>query len=144
MSPRRPDPGTVWRGLAWILLLVLLAVQIWALYLLVPGPGEPYFAHQDKVGHAVIFGVPFALALVLRARAVAIGILLHALVSEVVQALATSTRTPDVWDLAADLVGIGLAVALVLLLRRQTTGARAQAADEGQKPAPTTAVRQAR
>lgn len=97
--------------------MLLLLAQVWVLYLLVPGEGEPYFAHQDKVGHLLLFGVPFALALLLRSRPVAFGILAHALASEPLQWLLT-TRTVDAWDTVANLVGIGLTTLLVLLVRR--------------------------
>ncbi|MCK0111343.1 VanZ family protein [Ornithinimicrobium sp. F0845] len=106
------------RGLGWLLLVVMLVAQVWVLYLLVPGEGEPYFAHQDKVGHVLLFGAPFALALLLRARRVALGILLHALLSEPLQQVFTTTRSMDVWDTVADLVGIALAVLAVALIRR--------------------------
>lgn len=109
----------VCRGLGWLLLLTLLVAQVWGLYLLVPSAGEPLFTGQDKVAHALLFGTPFALALLLGARAVRLGILLHAVVSEPLQGLLTSTRTADPWDTAADLVGIALAGLLVVLVRRR-------------------------
>lgn len=115
---RTPDPlVAVCRALAWALLLALLAAQVWGLYLLVPGPGEPLLDGQDKVAHAVLFGVPTGLALLLRARLVVVAIVVHALVSEPLQAWLTATRAADVWDLVADLVGIAVAVGLVLVLR---------------------------
>ncbi|WP_114907038.1 hypothetical protein [Ornithinimicrobium murale] len=107
------------QALGWLLLLGLLAGQVWCLYVLVPGAGEPYFSGQDKVAHAVLFGLPCCLALLLRARLVVLGILVHALVSEPLQGLLTSTRTPDVWDTVADLAGIAVAVAVVLLARHR-------------------------
>lgn len=113
-----PDTAlTVWRTLGWAVLLALLVGQVWGLYLMVPGSGEPYVEGQDKVAHVVLFGVPTGLALLLGARLVALGILLHALVSEPLQALLTTSRSADVWDLVADLVGIALAVGVVLLFR---------------------------
>lgn len=117
MPTRTPDRGQgIWPGLGWLLLVLLLLAQVWVLYLLVPGEGEPYVAHQDKVGHLLLFGVPFALALLLT-RPVALGILAHALASEPLQWLLT-TRTVDAWDTVANLVGIGLAALLVVLVRR--------------------------
>lgn len=112
----------VCRGLGWLLLLTLLLAQVWGLYLLVPSEGEPFFVGQDKVAHALLFGVPFALALLLGAWPVSLGILLHAVLSEPLQGLLTSTRTPDAWDTLADLVGIALAGALVMLVRRRGEG----------------------
>lgn len=120
------DPlSAVCRALGWVVLVALLAGQVWSLYLLVPGPGEPLFSGQDKVGHAVLFGAPAALALLLGARWVVVGVVLHALVSEPLQALLTTTRTPDGWDLVADLVGIALAAGAVAAIRaRRTAPAR--------------------
>jgi uncharacterized membrane protein YccC len=86
---------------------------VWVLYLLVPGEGSPFFAGQDKVGHALVFGVPFALALLLRSRSAALGVLGHALLSEPLQALLTDARVADGWDLVANLAGVALAVAAV-------------------------------
>lgn len=125
----------VCRGLTWVLLLALLAAQVWALYLMVPGEGAPYFAHQDKVGHFLIFGLPFALALVLRSRPWALGIVAHALASEVLQGILTS-RTMDPWDTVANLAGIATA-ALVVWLVRAVPGRRApvrEAASAGSVP----------
>lgn len=118
MSKPPPDQvRAVCRGLAWLLLLALILGQVWGLYLLVPGTGDPLVPGQDKIAHAVLFGLPFALALVLGTRAVSLGILVHALASEPLQGLLTSTRTPDGWDTVADLTGIALAAALVVLVR---------------------------
>lgn len=117
MKTRNPEPGQgVWRGLGWLLLLALFAGQIWVLYVMVPGPGEPLFPGQDKVGHALLFAVPFGLALLLRSRLAVLGVIGHALLSEPLQALFTSTRVPDPWDLVANLVGIALALTLVWLV----------------------------
>lgn len=118
MPAKPPEPVPAWRGLAWLLLTVLLVAQVWALYLVVPGEGEPFVPHQDKLGHAVLFGAPFALALVLRSRVAALGLIGHALASEVLQHVFTSTRMVDPWDAVANLVGIGLAGLLVGLARR--------------------------
>lgn len=104
--------------LLWLVMIVLLLVQVVSLYAETPGAGEPLVPGQDKIGHVFLFGIPFAMALVLRSRPVAVGILAHALVSEPLQGLLTTTRTVDVWDLVADLVGIGLAVVAVSWVRR--------------------------
>lgn len=117
--------------LLWLVMIVLLLVQAVALYAETPGAGEPLVPGQDKVGHVFLFGIPFAVALVLRSRPVALGILAHALVSEPLQGLLTTTRTVDVWDLVADLVGIGLAVAGVWWVRRWWADRSAEAAPSG-------------
>ena len=105
--------------LLWLVMIVLLLVQVVSLYAETPGAGEPLVPGQDKFGHVFLFGIPFAVALVLRSRPVSLGILAHAVVSEPLQGLLTTTRTVDVWDLIADLVGIGLAVAGVWWVRRR-------------------------
>lgn len=122
MSSHPDRTGGIWRGLLWLLLLALLAGQLWGLYLLVPGEGAPIFPGQDKLAHALLFGVPFALALWLGTRLMAVLILVHALVSEPLQGLLTTTRTADGLDLVADLIGIGVAGGAVLLLRARTRG----------------------
>lgn len=104
--------------MAWLVMIVLLLVQVVALYAETPGAGEPLVPGQDKVGHVFLFGIPFAVALVLGSRPVALGILAHAVVSEPLQGLLTTTRAVDVWDLVADLVGIGLAMAGLWWVRR--------------------------
>ncbi len=114
----------VCRPLAWVLLLALLVAQVWALYLLVPSGGDPLVPGQDKVGHAILFGAPFGLALLLGARAVALGILAHAVLSEPLQALLTSARTPDGWDTAADLTGIALATVVVWMVTDRVAARR--------------------
>lgn len=107
--------------LGWALLVGLLVVQVWALYV-AAGVAEPLFPGQDKAGHGLVFGLPAALSWALQGRWVVAALVVHALVSEPAQALLTSTRTADVWDLVADLVGIGLGVWLAERLRAKLTG----------------------
>lgn len=120
-SPTRPRQGDtapgVWRVLGWAVALTLLLVQVWGLYVFTPGEGEPFFAGQDKVLHAILFGAPFALAILLRSRVLALIIVAHALISEPLQGILTPTRTVDAWDLVADLVGIALGLPLARALR---------------------------
>ncbi|USQ75237.1 VanZ family protein [Ornithinimicrobium cryptoxanthini] len=116
-----------WRGLLWAVLLILFLAQVWILYAVTPGEGEPFVSGQDKIGHLLLFGIPFAVALVLRSRPAALGILAHAVVSEPLQGLLTTTRTVDVWDLVADLVGIGLAAVGVWWVRRRRARHSAEA-----------------
>lgn len=130
MLPPPDRAGHTGRWLLWLLLLGLLAAQVWGLYLLVPGEGDPFFAGQDKVAHALLFGMPFGLALWLGSRPMAGLILLHALVSEPLQGLVTTTRTADAWDLLADLAGIGVASAVVLVLRARAGRAEVPGARE--------------
>ena len=95
--------------LGWFALLVALLVQCYGLYApQMPGPdGVPGL---DKVGHLVAFAVPAALAWWLRARWLLPVLVLHALVSEPLQAVLAPGRQPDPVDAVADLVGIALGV----------------------------------
>ncbi|WP_153393499.1 VanZ family protein [Ornithinicoccus halotolerans] len=101
-----------WRTTAWTSWWVMLLVQLYGLYgPVVEGPGGPL--SLDKLGHVLMFGVAAAVAAALRSRAALTVVVLHALVSEPLQAVLTSTRQADVLDLAADLVGIVLGVGVV-------------------------------
>lgn len=96
---------------AVIALLVIQAVAVYAPQS--AGPPSP-IPHGDKVVHALIFGAPVLVAAMAKGRSwllVAVGCAAHAPVSEVIQHALLPTRSGDVWDLAADLVGIALAMA---------------------------------
>lgn len=93
----------------WALVVGLVVVQAWALYV-AGGAAEPLVPGQDKAGHGLLFGLPAALSWALQGRWAVGALVVHALVSEPAQALLTSTRTADVWDLVANLVGIGFGV----------------------------------
>lgn len=69
----------------------------------------------DKVAHVVVFG---AVVLAgrwagLRERPLWVVLAVHAALSEVLQAWALPGRSGDVWDVAADLAGTGLAILLL-------------------------------
>lgn len=101
-----------WRTTAWTLWWVLLLVQVYGLYgPVLEGPEGP--PALDKLGHFVMFGAAAAVAAALRSRAALVIVVGHALVSEPLQALLTSSREADVLDLLADLVGIVAGVAAV-------------------------------
>ncbi|MGB7962553.1 MAG: hypothetical protein WCF12_06275 [Propionicimonas sp.] len=115
-----PSGGTN-RRLAWLAGLAV-AVQLLALYL--PGSPDqplelPFLPGADKVAHAFLFAVPVYLVgrLTARVGVVAVGFALHAVLSELIQGRIVPYRDADVWDVAADLVGIGLAVVLLKLRR---------------------------
>lgn len=110
------------RRLAWLAGLAV-AVQLFALYL--PGsPNQPlelpFLPGADKVVHALLFAVPVYLVggLTGRIGLVSVGFALHAVFSEVIQGRVIPYRDADSWDVAADLVGIGLGVVLLLLRKR--------------------------
>jgi VanZ family protein len=99
------------------MLVTSLVVQGYGLYSPeVPGPGG--VTHLDKVGHALAFGLPAALAWLLGARWLVVALLLHALVSEVLQGTLTA-RQPDPWDAVANLVGLAGGVLFARAFRRR-------------------------
>lgn len=123
--------GTVWRGLAWAVLVGFVLLQVWGLYLAVPDQGDPLFPvppGTDKVVHAVLFAVPTFLAVVLRRPWVLGALVLHAVVAEPLQGWLTTTRVPDVWDLVANLVGVLCGVVCGVLVARRGRGRRLQGA----------------
>ena len=95
-----------------------IAVQLVAVYL--PGSPDgglelPWLPGADKLVHALIFAIPVYLLARLTGRVglVAGVFALHAVVSELVQWRFIPYRDGDVWDVVADLIGIGLAVLAV-------------------------------
>lgn len=90
---------------------LVVALHLYVLY--VPqAPGESPFPHSDKAIHVIVFAAPVFLAISLGfaqrwVAAVGAG---HAVVSEMVQHVALPDRSGDIWDVAADLVGVGLGV----------------------------------
>lgn len=109
------------RGLLWLLLVALLGLQVWGLYLYVPGVGEPVLTGQDKLAHGLLFGLPAAVAALLGSAPALLVLTCHALLSEPLQAALTTTRSADPWDLVADLIGIALAVGVVWSVRSRRT-----------------------
>ncbi|GAA2095747.1 MULTISPECIES: hypothetical protein [Brevibacterium] len=107
------------RPLWAILLLLCLAVQLTGLYS--PSDSGPApFPHSDKVFHAAAFAAVTATALLagIRMRWVLALNAAHAIASELIQGFFLDARTGDPLDVLADLVGIGLGVAAVAVLRR--------------------------
>lgn len=108
-SPERRR--AVWRGLAWLALAGFAVLQVWGLYLMVPGEGEPRFPPgTDKVVHGALFAGPALLAVWLRRPWLVVLLVAHALVAEPLQGLLTTTRTPEVLDVVANLTGVALGV----------------------------------
>lgn len=97
-----------------------LVVQVSGLYSqTMPGPqgGPPGL---DKVGHLTAFAVPAALAWLLGARWLVVGLVLHALVSEPVQGWVAPLRRPDVWDAVTNLAGVAAGVAVARAVGRRS------------------------
>ena len=104
----------------WALLLVLtLVVQLVVLYA-PTAPGPPAPAGFDKVGHTAVFAGPTAAALLAglpRVPVLAV-LLAHAPVSELVQWGLLRHRDGSVWDVVADVTGVVLGLAVVVVWRR--------------------------
>lgn len=107
---RRPlAPAWVWA----VLSAAAVAAHLVVLYL--PGEEVPAAGFEipglDKLIHVAVFAAPTLAAVVLgRSAGWAVPFLLHAPVSEWVQATFASQRSGDPWDVVADLVGVALAV----------------------------------
>jgi hypothetical protein len=94
-----------------------LAVAISLVALFAPGsdvPGGPPFS--DKVVHAALFGLVALTGLRagVPATRLVVALLTYAVVSEVLQASLPIGRDGSVGDVAADAVGVGLGVLVVL------------------------------
>ena len=93
----------------WALAAIALVIQLAVLY----APRTPTVETGlplDKVAHVVVFAVP-VVALVaagLPRRWVVMGMALHALLSEVLQAAVLPQRSGDPADVVADLVGVAI------------------------------------
>jgi VanZ like family len=117
---RKPDAGRsklLWR-LAFGLALAMQLIVVYAPF----GPGGPEISGLDKVVHMFIFFAPALAALMVGIRARwALGILLlHAPISELIQAFGLPQRDGDVFDVIADLAGVALGgLAYMVWKRRQ-------------------------
>jgi hypothetical protein len=131
-----PGEGTGWQ--LWLIgSVVATGLHLWALYRPAGPSALSWLPNADKLGHAIIFGLPLLLILVtgasrrraLRRRpsvrfvwitaAVFAG---HAVVSEWIQHRFYSERVGDPWDVLADCVGCTLAVFGYALVDRRWTG----------------------
>jgi hypothetical protein len=115
-GPKLGTPKLLWR----LVFGVALAVQLVVVYA-PSGPGGPEINGLDKVVHVLIFFGPALAALMMGIRARwALGILLlHAPVSELIQAVGLPHRDGDVFDVMADLGGVLLGgLAYVVWKRR--------------------------
>lgn len=132
-GPSRAPTGRTARLAVTAAAVVAVAVHLWGLYRDVGPPSVPWFPHADKAEHLVGFGLPcFLVLLALHLHALALGRLLrprtaalvvglfvlHAVVSEVVQGVAYTTRSGDPYDALADLAGTALGLLGFLFVRR--------------------------
>ena len=90
----------------------------------------------DKLVHVLVFALPtYALVRAGMGRGLVVVLMVaQALVSELVQAVALADRSGDVADLLADLVGVGIAVAV---LRRRSPRASPRWDDQSHRAAPS-------
>lgn len=88
---------------------MLSALQVCLLYV-VPGPDGPSLPYLDKLVHATMFALPAVVAVRLSHAWPWVVLVLHALLSEPLQAWLTTGRQLDPWDTVADLLGIVLGV----------------------------------
>ncbi len=118
--PRTGAPSGAGRGrrrVWWLLLWVALIAQLVVLYA-PSAPGGPEVSGLDKVIHASVFGAPALFALLAGVRPRWVGLLvLHAPVSELVQATMLPARDGDVADGVADVTGVALALGAFLVIR---------------------------
>lgn len=99
------------RGVVAGLAVLAVIAQLVALYWPVVAIEGPV-SWSDKIGHLALFAVPtYAVGLALgRIAPVALAFAIHAPVSELVQHVALPHRSGDPWDVAVDLIGVGLGV----------------------------------
>ncbi len=112
------------------LLVLALLAHLAVLYApAVPASGPVTLPGADKVAHAGVFALVVVAALGARvpARWVVPLALGHAVVSELVQHLLLPGRSGDVWDVVADVVGVGLGWAAATLLNRRRAARRPSA-----------------
>lgn len=105
--------------LAWLVFAVVLVIHLVALY--APrGAGESLFPGIDKLTHAALFGGLLVSAWWLGAglRWLVPLLAVHAVESEVVQALLLPHRDGNLGDVVADWVGILLGILVGLLVCR--------------------------
>lgn len=103
--------------------VIAFVIQCWALYSPTTS-STPSFPHSDKVAHFILFAVVTALAVLslIRPTIVIAAMATQAVISESVQAAIPSLgRSGDLYDIAADLIGIvvGLLIAVTAVRRAQ-------------------------
>lgn len=109
---RHTDGGARGRLLGWATLTGLVGFQMYALYF-AAASAEQQIPYVDKFVHMAMFATPAAVAAAMRLRWVIAGLVLHAIISEPLQAAVTTNRVGDRWDMVADLIGIVTGVAAV-------------------------------
>lgn len=108
--------------LAWVAFVGACALNLYGIY--APSqPGPALFTGADKVFHLVSFALVMGTGMLagIRARWLALALIAHAVVSELIQHLLLPNRSGDPLDVLADATGIALGwlTARALLRRRR-------------------------
>ena len=101
--------------------VIAVLLQGYLLYVDVPGTSDVVlFPHIDKVVHAALFALPAVIGVLAGVPPWALGVVLagHAPVSELIQHVFLPGRFGDPLDVVADLVGVGLGLAVGVLVLR--------------------------
>lgn len=115
-----PTARALLPALAWGAFGVAVVTNLWGLY--APSqPGPALFPGFDKVAHLGSFALVMLTGLLagIRQRLLAIALVAHAALSELVQHTLLAGRSGDVADLAADIAGVALGWAAFLIVRRR-------------------------
>lgn len=109
-----------WRRILLVLGAMAVVAQCYGLYSPSGPPSTPGLP-LDKIGHLLGFAVPAALFVAARVdwRIVAGLATLQAVASELVQGLLFVDRSGDVWDVMADLAGLGLGCGIGWFVQRR-------------------------
>jgi VanZ family protein len=132
VDQRRRCDGMIDRGL-WALTAAFIAVTLWFSFV-APPPGADLFTGADRVGHAIAYfttTLSFLFAAVWRpgrgigrfphlGRWFPLAAIVGGALIEIAQEI-TTTRTAEVYDVVAEAIGTGAAVAVHALIRRRMT-----------------------
>jgi VanZ family protein len=114
--PQRTQRATRARSAVAVLAVVVQVLVVYWPVVTVQGP----VIWTDKVVHALVFAVPtYAVGRALGSvRTVVLAFALHAPVSELVQHFLLPGRSGDPWDAVADLAGVALGAAALVVRAR--------------------------
>ncbi|MCH1884011.1 VanZ family protein [Agrococcus sp. ARC_14] len=109
------------RRAVWIGFALAVLLQLVVLYAPSTPDGTPSIPGADKVIHVAVFLLPALLGVLAGIRPLPLGVVLvaHAIGSELVQHVLLPERSGDAWDAVADIVGIGLGLALGVAIARR-------------------------
>lgn len=108
--------ATTWRRCFWLAVAAGVVVSMWP----APEHARPWFRYEDKAHHSLAFAVLVVLGWLGRFRSMprlALGLVGLGGAIELAQGL-TFTRTAEWGDLLADIIGIGVGMAIVAWWQR--------------------------